>query len=209
MNATVLGMMKPLLETQDYIAGVHAWKGEQITVDLDHMRENAITSMPYGSITRWPFHVWPDMQCDLSIPWLKVNPKRWTVHKGVVNKIIINRTSRYRNEGIHYWFLKQYQAEMIFAGLPEEHESFCKQWDLDIPLLEVEDFEELAAALFTCKFFIGNQSMCFAMAEAMKVPRLLEICPFAPNVIPCGPNGYDFLHQFALDFLFKDLYSRF
>lgn len=205
MNATVLRMIKPLLEAQDYIAGVYPWKGEHITVDLDHLRENAITSMPYGSITRWPFHVWPDMQCDLSDPWIWPGFKS---NETTGNKIVINRTSRYRNDGIHYWFLKDYQDQVIFAGLPEEHEVFCKEWELDIPLLVVNDFLELAWALRSCRFFIGNQSMCFAIAEAMKIPRILEICPFAPNVIPCGPHGYDFLHQFALDYLFKDLNSR-
>lgn len=208
MNATVMQMLKPLLEAQDYIAGVYPWKGEPIAVDLDHLRENAITSMPYGSITRWPFHVWPDMQCDVSVPWIEDIPISESLYKTVGNKIIINRTSRYRNDGIHYWFLKEHQDKVIFAGLPDEHTAFCKEWELDIPLLKVNNFKELARAFRCCRFFLGNQSMCFAIAEAMKIPRILEICPYAPNVIPCGPNGYDFLHQFALDYLFKDLNSR-
>jgi hypothetical protein len=200
----VLGMMRPLLQAQRYIALVEPWKGEKITVDLDELRTKVITSMPYGSISRWPFHVWPDMSCDVSVPWIDV---RYHSHPETFNKIIINRTSRYRNDGIHYWFLKDYQQDLIFAGLPEEHAAFCKEWELDIPLLKVNHFEELAVALKTCRFFIGNQSMCFALAEGMKIPRILEICPFAPNVIPCGPGGYDFFHQFALEHLFKDLNS--
>lgn len=211
MNATVLQMMKPLLEAQDYIAGVHPWKGEQITVDLDHMRENAITSMPYGSITRWPFHVWPDMACDVSEPWINIGAGKYGLGWNAplsAGKILINRTSRYRNDGIHYWFLKEYQDQVMFAGLSDEHQAFCREWELDIPLLEVNNFLDLAWVIGGCKFFIGNQSMCFAIAEAMKTPRILEICPYAPNVMPCGPNGYDFLHQFALDYLFKDLNSR-
>lgn len=210
MTANVLRMMKPLLEVQDYIAGVHEWKGQHITVDLDHLRENAITSMPYGSIARWHFHVWPDMQCDVSQAWLYDGYSGYMPHGHpyTTDKIVINRTSRYRNDGIHYWFLKNYQDKVIFAGLPEEHEDFCKQWELSIPLLKVTDFQDLADALKSCRFFVGNQSMCFAIAEAMKIPRILEICQYAPNVIPCGPNGYDFLHQFALEYLFKDLDSQ-
>jgi hypothetical protein len=207
----VYEMLKPLMEAQDYIAGFHIWKGEQIACDLDELRDNAITSMPYGSITRWPMHVWPDMQCDVSEPWIYDGYSGYWPHPhpDTFGKIIVNRTSRYRNEGIHYWFLKEHQDKVIFAGLPEEHVEFCKQWELDIPLLNnITDFMELAYAIKSCRFFLGNQSMCFAIAEAMKIPRILEICPYAPNVIPCGPNGYDFYHQFALDFLFKDLISK-
>src|SRR6185503_12821434 len=159
-----------------------------------------------GSITRWPGYAWTDMQCDLSQRWVDVGQviargESWDEINingvNIANKILINRTSRYQNHMIHYWFLKEYAKDLVFTGLPEEHEAFCRQWELDIPLLVVKDFLELAIALRSCRYFIGNQSMCFALAEAMKIPRLLEVCPYAPNVIPCGRDGYDFLHQFA------------
>jgi hypothetical protein len=125
------------------------------------------------------------------------------VKKLCKGKIIINRTSRYRNDMIHYWFLRDYAEDLIFAGLPEEHAVFCKEWEIDIPLLEVRNFLELAVALKSCRYFIGNQSMCFALAEAMQIPRLLEVCPYAPNVITCT-HGYDFMHQFALEWFVKN-----
>lgn len=159
--------------------------------------------MPYGSITRWPGLVWPDMQCEDHEPWIDT-PSR-VYDKRVKGKILINRTSRYRNPAISYYFLKDYTKELIFAGLPEEYEAFCKDWNIDIPYLEVSDFRELAQAIWSSCFFIGNQSLCFAIAEAMKQPRLLEVCPFAPNVIPSGECGYDFMHQFAFEYLFKEL----
>ncbi|MEK7224455.1 MAG: hypothetical protein AAB221_02085, partial [Bacteroidota bacterium] len=46
-----------------------------------------------------------------------------------------------------------------------------------------------------CKFFIGNQSFPFALAEALKVKRALELCFECPNVIPEGENAYDFVYQ--------------
>ena len=45
------------------------------------------------------------------------------------------------------------------------------------------------------KFFIGNQSIAFPMAEALKVPRLLEAEPLFPVVQPVGKNAYDFYFQ--------------
>ncbi len=32
--------------------------------------------------------------------------------------------------------------------------------------------------------------MAYAIAEVMKHPRIVEVCPYANNVIPTGANGY-------------------
>ena len=42
---------------------------------------------------------------------------------------------------------------------------------------------DLAQTIAGCKFFIGNQSFSFAVAEAIKVKRVLEVCYETPNVI--------------------------
>lgn len=217
VNRYALDMLRPLVESQPYVSSLQEWKGETIAVDLDAIRGHIqVPVMPYGSIMRWAGYAWPDMQADVAKRWIDIDfamdgIKYRNVHEGIDDihqkckgKIIINRTSRYQNGMIHYWFLRDYAKDLIFAGLPEEHADFCKQWELDIPLLHVHDFLELAIALRSCRYFIGNQSMCFALAEAMKMPRLLEVCPYAPNVIPCGDGGYDFLHQFSLEWMVKD-----
>lgn len=242
VNRYAFDMLRPLVESQPYVSSLQEWKGETIAVDLDAIRGHIqVPVMPYGSITRWAGYAWPDMQADVSKPWIfsviehkqlnypENNPDNFIstcllpvdggglrlstgrictdLVKQCKGKIIINRTSRYQNGMIHYWFLREYAKDLMFAGLPEEHADFCKQWELDIPLLKINDFLELAIALRSCRYFIGNQSMCFALAEAMKIPRLLEVCPYAPNVIPCGDGGYDFLHQFSLEWMVKDVES--
>ena len=45
------------------------------------------------------------------------------------------------------------------------------------------------------KFFIGNQYVGFPMAEALKVPRILEAEPDFPVVQPIGKNAFDFYYQ--------------
>ncbi len=100
-------------------------------------------------------------------------------------------------------FLKEHQDRIVFAGLENERDLFCRTWDLDIPRLEVDDFYQLAAWIKGCKFFLGNQSFCFQLAEAMKVNRILELFPMMPNVIPVGNGGYDFYHQGSLDYYFN------
>jgi len=174
------------------------------------LREHVV-GMPYGSIHRWPFYIWPDMICDLSKPWLDAvgSVGKDSFHPPAHGKILINRTSRYQNPFTSYFFLRDHQEDLLFVGMEEEHKEFCKQWGLDIPHHKVNDFWDLANSIYTCRFFIGNQSLCFAIAEGLKTPRLLEVCPYAPNVIPTGQNAYDFQQQFALEFLFNDLKSKF
>jgi len=52
---------------------------------------------------------------------------------------------------------------------------------------------------------LGNQSFCYQLAESMKIPRLLELSPVLPNVIPNGKDGYDFYHQQALEYYLEKL----
>jgi hypothetical protein len=206
-------MMKPLIEAQSYVNSFNIWKGEEIIVDLDKHRERAL-GMPYGSIHRWLGFCYPDTQCDLSKPWIKVDQfGSFTHHQdGSItaeskypSKVLINRTSRYNKPYLTYWFLEKYKENLMFCGLPEEHQKFQKDWGFELPLLIVDNFLELAIAIKCCKFFLGNQSMCYAIAEALKVPRLLEVCDFAPNVQPIGPNGFDFQFQEGLVYLVDKL----
>jgi len=195
-------MMKPLIEAQAYVNSFNIWKGEEIVVDLDVHRTKFI-GMPYGSIHRWLGFCYPDTQCDLSKPWLHVpwhNFPSW-YHNKANQKVLINRTSRYNKPYLTYWFMEKYKEQLMFCGLPQEHEKFQKDWGFELPLLVVDNFLELAIAIKCCKFFIGNQSMCYAIAEGLKSHRLLEVCDFAPNVQPIGPNGWDFQFQEGLVYL--------
>ena len=85
---------------------------------------------------------------------------------------------------------------------------FCKEWNLDIPLLEVSDFLQLAIYINSCKFFMGCQSFVFQLAEALKVPRILELFPMMPNVIPTGSDAYDAYHEDAIKFYFNKLINK-
>jgi hypothetical protein len=209
VNQYALDMMKPLLESQPYIKLCKKWEGEDIAVDLDDQRTKTISTMPRGCITQWPGQIWPDLICDTSKPWLNLTELNgYFKNPDVVGKILVNRTSRWRNDMIHYFYLREYADQLLFVGLEEEHAALCKEWDLDIPYYKTSNFLDLAIAIRSCRLFIGNQSLCFALAEAMKIPRILEICPHAPNVIPSGPDGYYFLHQGAFEILMKNLTKK-
>lgn len=211
MNQYAFDMMKPLIEAQPYVNSFQVWSGQKIHIDLDLIREVKI-NMPHGSLSRWIFYRFPDMTAPLHQTWLKVGIGQITdsVFRTHNETILINRTSRYRNPWISYFFLEQYRDNIKFVGLKEEYEAFKKEWkfEFNFPYVEVKDFHELAIKISECKFFIGNQSMCYAIAEALKVPRILEICQFAPNVIPTGPGAHDFTSQAALTYFVDKLYNQ-
>lgn len=219
--------LKPLLLSQSYIAQVLSWEEafpedykkwceffkilrspkEMITwhnenfkayVDLDKIYLTP-TNIPYGNIHRWPWYCYPDMACDLSKPWLEIEPD-----DSLEDTIVVNRTLRSRNESISYRFLKDHKV--AFVGHLDEYEAFMAENELpDLLYCGTRNILELAIAIRSCKFFIGNQSLCFALAEAMKVPRILETCSYLPNVIPCAEKAYDVYFQSALEYYFNFL----
>ena len=223
-----LEMFRPLLLNQSYIASVDSlekknpdlynqwceafktaadyqsaakWYSEHDEmIDLD--KQHLIPcNIPYGNIFRWQFYAYPEMSCDLSKPWLSV-----PVNDSVPDKtIVINRTERSRNEIINYKFLFDYKDRIVFAGSYQEWLRFRQDTGFEVAFFEAKDFLELAIAIRSCKFFIGNQSLCFSLAEAMKVPRILETCPYLPNVIPCGEKAYDFYNNSCFQMLVKML----
>lgn len=205
MNKAVFDALVPLLRLRQYIQDFREWDGESVDYDLDVLRQQD-TTMPYGSINRWGFYLFPDLACDLSKPWIEFAP--YSGEPDMIGKILINRTERYNNMLISYRFLRKYGDNVVFVGLPQEHEIFCRQNGLDIKRYEAENFLEIAAAMRGCSMFIGVQSACFQIAEGMKIPRILEVCKQMPNVIGSGPGFYDFLHQAALEYYVDKLFNE-
>jgi hypothetical protein len=201
MNQGIFDMLHPLIASQEYIEDFLVWKGDVVDLDVDKTRDSRAIPMPYGDIYQWYVFIFPQLRADHSKKFLQV-PKASSY---IQNKIIINRTQRYNNPYISYFFLKKYQEHIVFVGTEKEHIAFIEQYGLDIEHYKVKDFLELATAINSCAFFIGNQSMAFHIAEGLKVPRLLEVCAQFPNTLPHGSQGYSFLHQGALEFYFSEL----
>jgi hypothetical protein len=190
MNEYAFNMLKPLLEAQPYVQEFKQWQGEKAHVDLD-MHRQVKNHMPYGNIVTWQAMVYAEMTPRFWEPWLEITlDLDLPVPMPTIGKIVINRTQRYHNQWIDYFFLKEYRDQLYFVGTKEEHEIFQTDWGIELPYEPVLNFRHLAMILKTCKLFIGNQSMCFAIAEGLKVPRILEVCDQAPNVIPAGEGGY-------------------
>ncbi len=181
----ILNLFLPLLKKQSFIHKAEKYNNEKVDINFDLFRELPV-NIHFNS-PRWFFHV-SGVQVDLSEPYLHVEP-----HPKIVNKIVIHRTFRYRNQFINYKFLEKYN-DLMFVGLKEEYEDLKKEVK-NLEFYDCKDYLEMAQIIKSSKFIIGNQSIAYAIAEALKVPRILEGCPYFPIVQPVGKNCFDFYYQ--------------
>lgn len=209
-NDAMWEMLKPLIESQYYIHSFEKYSGQQIDIDFDVIRGKTFVNMPNGALPSWIPIAFPDLAFDMSKPWIELDGKCPVyIKKQVSSKAIINFTERYRNGVIDYFFLKSYASDLVFAGTEREHWLFCQKWQLDIPRLEVKNFLDLAYAIKESRFILANQSLNWNIAEAMKTPRILEICQFAPNCqMMIGEDSYGFYHQVGVEYYFRVLYNK-
>jgi hypothetical protein len=167
-------------------------------VDLDLFRE-----LPWNNTfnsPRWYFHITGEQE-DLSLPYMFVDK-----HPTINDRIVIQRTFRFRNIYINYEFIKNYESA-LFVGIKEEYDDLKKQIP-NLEFYEPKDFLEIAQIIKSSKFFIGNQSVCYPIAEALKVPRLLEASPEFPVVQPVGKDAFDFYFQPHFEKWFDYLYNK-
>jgi len=196
LNREMIDGLSPLITAQHYINRVEVFEGHKIHLDLTLFRKAGF-ALDKGSIARWNFFT-TGITASFNDEWLKVKP-----NKAFENHIVLARSSRYNNALIDYSFLSKYE-HLVFVGVKTEYEAMLKvipglQWK------EVADFLELAEIIAGCKLFIGNQSFPYALAEGLKVKRLLEVFYQIPNVMPEGEGGYDFCFQKHLEWLVKTL----
>lgn len=205
LSEEMVNKLIPLLLCQPYLDEVKKLEEEEIHVNLCDIRENGI-NMSAGDLSRWYFYVFPDLACDLSKQYLFIPETDKNFAKG---KIVISRTERYHNDFIDYTFLKEYEDDCLFVGTMREYNNFCMRFDLNIRKLAVNNFLELAQAIKQSRFHISNQTFAFQLSEKMKHPRVLEVCPWCPNVIPVGEDAYDFLSQKGLEYYVKHLAKKY
>lgn len=208
LNQSMIKMLIPLLKCQEYLNDVTMIESDNyydsdIHINLSDIR-NTFCNIPLGDIRRWYFYVFPDLACDLSEQYLYIpdNPKDLAI-----GKVIISRSERYHSEWADYSFLKEYEEDCLFCGTMREYNNFCMNFGLEIRKLHVNDFLEYAQALKQSKFHISNQTMAFQISEAIKIPRIVELCSWASNVIPVGEKAFDFYSNTALQYYFKELFK--
>lgn len=190
LNRDFANKLIPLIQCQPWCNSVQIHTNEECEFNLDLFRLcfNNRTNLPKYYF--YTYHSW----YNLSQPWLWVAP-----NKDYQNCIIVNRTNRYKQLMMRYNRLEGYPV--VFVGLKEEFEDFRKEVS-NAEYVQADNFLELARIIAAANMFIGNQSFCYWLAEAMKVkPRVLEIYQESWNVIPNGDDAYDFINYFGFDAL--------
>ena len=185
----------PLLRNQNYLKDVDIYSEQKIDIDLNFFRELPL-NFNIDSV-RWYSHL-TGCHPDLSGSYLDVKP-----HENFKNFIVIMRSLRRQNKHINYSFLSSYK-NILFLGLSDEFNDLKRKID-NLEHYESKDFLELAMIIKNAKLFIGNLSFGYALAEAIKVPRLLESAPNFPLVYPNGKNAYDFYFQSHFEDLVEKL----
>lgn len=208
-NKPMFDMLKPLIESQEYISSFEEYSGQPYDLDFNVVRGKTFVNLPHGAIQNWVSLAFPDLAFDISKPWMTLPGKCPKYMKDQVQgKIILNFTERYRSGMIDYFFLKNYEPNLVFAGTEKEHYLFASKWNLNIPRLEVKNFLDLAYGIREAKFMMGNQSFNYNIACAIHSPRILEICQYAQNCIHgVGENSYGFFHQVGAEYYFRKLFN--
>ena len=190
--------MLPLLKKQPFLKKVDIYKSQSIDINLNIFRDLPI-NFNMDSV-RWYFHL-AGVHADLSKPYIISKG-----HKKFKKNIVIIRSLRRQNIYINYKFLKFYK-NVLFIGLKDEYLDLKKQIP-NLKFYNCKNFLEMAMIIKNCKVFIGNLTFGYALAEAIKVPRLLESNMNLPLVYPNGSKAFDFYFQKHFEHLFKKLYNN-
>lgn len=199
LNRKTFEMLLPLLQYQTFIINIDEYIDQQIDFDLDQIRKFPFL-LDRGNIARWYFLIYPGT-FDFNKPWITAPTDPTTE-----SAILIARSMRYQAPGINYSFLKRY-PNVQFTGLPDEYKAM-KEMIPDLVYRPVANFLEMASLIKGSRLFIGNQSAPFALAEGLKVNRLLELYFQCPNVTVYGENGFEFCLQNQFEHLVKIRYEQ-
>lgn len=196
MSVHAFEFIKPLLVYQDIIDSVRLVSLRDLpknSIALDFFRETPGLNVRCGSIPLWARKV-SGLKVTIETEWLSTPP----VKKG--NFLMLGFSVRYRNAAIDYSIVNSItNSQVCFVGLPSEYDDFTQRNQLsNVTHVPVSNALELARCIKSSRFFLGNQSLAFSIAEAMKVDRALEVCEICPNVVPIGGNAHEYLFQTAL-----------
>jgi hypothetical protein len=188
LNRYMFDNLRPLLLECDFIEDVVIYTNQKVDYDLDSFRKIGF-NLGAGDIKKWYLYAFPELQYYYSNDPIFIN-------RDSGDYIVLNRSERYNNGQIDYSILNQVQLPIYFVGTDTEF-SIMKNIVWDLQHKKVANFLELKDFIAYSKLFIGNQSMCYAIAEQVNTNRLLEVFFGCPNVITEGLEMFNqegFIH---------------
>ena len=164
--------IKPLLETQTYIANVTT-NSDRTGIDLAGYMCCSLNQMG-GDIRDYYYQVDGNMYPrEFWKPLISAD--RDTRYNPYRERIIIGRTGRYDNLLMDWKALKEFADRLVFLGTADEYDDFRSNYfDLDgVVPGEADSLLDCARMMVSCKGYISGQSGIYALAEMMKIPRIL------------------------------------
>jgi hypothetical protein len=165
--------LEPLLRGQSYLESVE-WResGEGLILDgwRNHYRNGLNLADMVASWLGVPHY-------PRERPWLTVPSVRRAA------RVVVGRSPRYQNWNfVPAWkrAWQEYHLDAVFVGTPEEHRDFCTYVG-PLPYLPADDHLALAEVIAGAELCLFNQTGNFWLAEALKVPVVLEACLGLPN----------------------------
>lgn len=177
-----VSQLSEILERLPFIDSVKSFElGDRIDWNLNRFRK---TCCDYTHLALCHL-ITAGVNTNLSNPW--IDKSLFDVR--AVAPIVIARSQRY-----HAYFdwdaLTRWQNDCVFIGSKTEYDEFKSDTGLDVAWYGESTMLELVEVIAGCKLFVGNQSFPYSIAEAMKVPRVLEVYIDALNSLPHGIGGY-------------------
>jgi hypothetical protein len=182
MRGARFNAIREFLAAQPYVNNVE-WQDEPtgITHDLSNFRESRIGAGENLAL-------WQARYLGVS-----VSLEPWLIAPTVANygHIAIARSTRYQNYFFPWeellWHLRQ--EDIVFVGLPNEHEAFEKHTRRKIDFVPTRNIAVLASFIVGAKLIICNQSLPFWIAAGLGAPILQETWESDPNSIIERPNA--------------------
>jgi len=102
--------------------------------------------------------------------------------------IVVSLTPRYRSLPKEFWLEALAGLDnVIVLGIPEEF--YCLS-GITADFMTCNDFLQMAKIIQGAKLFIGNANLPYAIAEGLKVQRIIEMNKEFQNAYPIGRSGY-------------------
>lgn len=188
-------LIKDLLISQPYVESAEIYNGEPIHWNASDFRHNysKTTTLAFAHAQHFRGRNIRPITYDQTEPWITVEPdEQWR------GKVIINRSPRYHNENFPWReIVSHYGSHIVFIGLKQEHEAFCRDFG-NVAYHATNNLLECARMIAASALFIGNQSACANLAEAMKHPRILEGCLFRADCVYPGATNAQYIFDGAL-----------